>query len=183
MSQPIEPPAYQSAAQHALRYSLGSAFFGMLGVVDALLFFAALDKALKITPITPALKAGMGFFGCMTVACAWGYFWVVRRIPVADHLIVGERIVTTRWHRDTLVFKASHCLYFAGVLETQGYRRALSGLVVGTHVFYLTDGAYLTEAGVRRVIGKNESRSAIVFMRAFQEFALRRKPNAPTALE
>jgi hypothetical protein len=134
-------------------------------------------------PVTPALKAGMGFFGCMTAACVVSYLWLIRRAPVISDLIVGERIVTARIHRDIPVFRASHCLYFAGVTDAVAYRKALSGLVVGTHVFYLDDAAYLTEAGVRLVVGTHESRTAIVFMRAFQEFELRRKPVVVTAFD
>ena len=119
----------------------------------------------------------------MTVACVGVYLWLIRRAPVISDLIVGERIVKTRIHRDTLVFRASHCLYFAGVTDAVAYRKALSGLVVGTHVFYLDDIAYLTEVGVRLVVGTHESRTAIVFMRAFQEFELRRKPVVSTAFD
>jgi hypothetical protein len=162
---------------------MGTTVLLMLTVVSALLFLAALSKALNASALTPALKAGMGFFGCMTVACTAGVLWLHRRSSLADDLIVGERIVATRIHRELTVFRASHCLFFAAVGDSVAYRKALSGLVVGTHVFYLDDGAYLTEAGIRQTVGKHESRSSIVFMRAFQEYFLRRKYDPPTALD
>ena len=162
---------------------MGTTVLVMLAVVSALLFLAVFSKAVSASALTPALKAGMGFFGCMAVACTAGVLWLHRRSSLADDLIVGERIVATRIHRDMTVFRASHCLFFAGVVDSMAYRKALSGLVVGTHVFYLDDGAHLTEAGIRLTVGKHESRPSIVFMRAFQEYFLRRKDDPPLALD
>jgi hypothetical protein len=175
MLSPPEPPGYQRAAHHSLRHSLGTTVLALLAVVNAVLFLAAVSKALNANGLSPALRAGLGFFGCMALACIAGYWWLVRHAPTVQDLIVGERIVATRMHRDAPVFRASHCLYFAGVREAVEFRRALAGLVVGTHVFYLDDGAYLTAAGISHTVGRHESRSSIVFMRAFQEYFLRRE--------
>ena len=156
---------------------MGTTVLVMFAVVGALLFLAAFSRALNASALTPALKAGMGFFGCMTVACTASVIWLHRRSSITEDLLVGERIVSMRIHRDMTVFRASHCLFFAGVVDSVAYRKALSGLVVGTHVFYLDNGAHLTEAGIRLTVGKHESRSSIVFMRAFQEYFLRRNYN------
>lgn len=160
---------------------MGTTVLVMLAISCALLFLAAFGRALNASVLTPALKAGMGFFGCMTVACITGVLWLHRRSALVEELIVGERIVATRTHREMTVFRASHCLFFAGVCESVSYRKALSGLVVGTHVFYLEDGAYLTEAGVQQTVGHHNSRSSVVFMRAFQAHALRHKYEDPPA--
>ncbi|OYU43320.1 MAG: hypothetical protein CFE44_19055 [Burkholderiales bacterium PBB4] len=183
MHAPPEPPGYQRLAHHSLRHSLGTTVLVMFALASGFLFLVTVGQVIKPGPVTPALKAGLGFFGAMTLACGAGFLWLIRRTPVVEDLMVGERIVTTRLHRDTPVFRASHCLYFAGVQEAVAYRKALSGVVVGTHVFYLDDGAYLTEAGVQWTVGMSEARSAIVFMRAFQEFVLRRKPPVNTAFD
>lgn len=162
---------------------MGTTVLVLLAIASALLFLAAVSRALNSSSLTPALKAGVGFFGCMTFACIVGFLWLIRRAPVVEDLIVGERIVTTRMQRDVLVFRASHCLYFAGVTDAVAYRKALSGLVVGKHVFYQDDGAYLTDAGVLQTVGRDQSRSAIVFMQAFREFVLRRKPAANSGFD
>lgn len=155
----------------------------MLALCCALLFLAALGKALNTSPVSAALKAGLGFFGSMTLVCVGGYLWLIRRPPIQTELMVGQRLVTTRMHLEVSVFRASHCLYFAAVTDAVAYRKALSGLVVGTHVFYLADGAYLTEAGVHLTMGMHPSRSAVVFMRAFKAYVLMRTPSVNTAFD
>lgn len=183
MHKPPEAPGYQRSAHHSLSHSLGTTVLVMFAIASGVLFLAAVGQATKAGPVTPALKAGLGFFGSMTLACTGAYVWLTRRMLVVEDLMVGERIVQTRMHRDIQVFRASHCLYFAGVEDAVAYRKALSGLMVGTHVFYLDDEAYLTDAGVHKTIGVAETRSAIVFMRAFQEFVLRRKPPVNSAFD
>lgn len=170
MHKPPEPPGYQRLAFSSLRHKVGTSVLLLLALASASLFLAAASKGSPPGLLSPALKAGLGFFGSMTLACMGGYWWMVRRNVPEDHLRVGERLIATRHHRDVPVFRASHCWYFAGVCDAVAYRKALSGLVVGTHVFYLEDGAYLTEAGVRLTVGKEASRSAVVFMRAFQAY-------------
>lgn len=161
-----------------MRLSMGRTILALLAGANALLFVATLSRSLNATALTPALKAGMGFFGCMTLVCAGGYLWLIRRARLVDDLIVGERIVAVRLHRDVVVFKASHCVYFAGVTDGVAFRKALSGLVVGTHVFYLDDGPYLTNAGVLLTVGRDKSRSAIVFMRSLHAYVLRSQSRA-----
>ncbi len=166
-------PKHQISAHHGLSFSMLCNILIMLGVACGLLFFASVSQALQVKQLTPALKAGIGFFGCMTMACAVAYYRLITRKGHTEDLRVGERLVATRRHREQCVYSAEQCLYFAGVRDPVGYRKALSGLTVGKHVFYLDQVAYFTEEGVRATVGLSEVRSAIVFMRAFQAHAAR----------
>lgn len=166
-----EAPRYQISAHHGLSFSLGCRVLLMLAVVCGLLCLASLSKGLQLPAFTPALKAGTGFFGGMAVVCAVVYYRLMRRSGQTEDLQVGERLISTRQHREQRVYCAEQCLYFADVRDAVGYRKALSGLTVGKHVFYLDGVAYFTEEGVRATVGRSELRAAIVFMRAFQAYA------------
>ena len=113
-------------------------------------------------------------FAAVTVACSYTYYRLKMRTGNVEDLRIGNRLVTTRVHREQWVFSARQCLYFADVRDTADYRKALIGLTVGTHIFYLDDGAYFTAEGVRATVGRRDVRSAVVFMRAFQEYVVRR---------
>ncbi len=170
----LAKPDYQISAHHGLAFSLGCNILLMLAVASGVLFFMALTRSFDAKQITPALKAGLGFFAAVTLACSYAYYRLITRTGNVEDLRIGDRLVKSRWHREQWVFSARQCLYFADVRDTADYRKALIGLAVGTHIFYLDDGAYFTAEGVRATVGRRDLRSAVVFMRAFQEYVVRR---------
>lgn len=175
MRKKLEAPGRQQSARHSLGYSMGTTTFGMLGGFSSFLALAALAKALEMNPATPAIKAGVGFFTCVTLACFAAIWWLGRANPdAANGLVIGEQVVRIRLHRESPVFFASHCLHFNGIVSNADYRKAIAGLVTGTHIFYLDDGEYLTLEGIKATLGKSDARSAIVFMRSIQQYMLER---------
>jgi hypothetical protein len=175
MRSKLEAPGRRQSARHSLGYSIGTTTFGLIGAFSFCLTVAAFAKSLDMHPVTPAIKAGVGFFSCVTLSCFAAIWWLGRSNPDArEGLTVGERVIRVRNHRESPVFHASQCLYFDGTVSTANYRKAIAGLVTGIHIFYLDDGEYLTLEGIKATLGKSGTRSAIVFMRAIQQFMLER---------
>jgi hypothetical protein len=171
----LETPGRRQRARHSLGYSVGTSAFGILGIFSFIIALTALAKAIQMHPATPAIKAGVGFFSCITVSCFAAIWWLGRANPDAyGGLTIGERVIRVRRHRDVPVFHASQCLYFDGITEPVDFRKAITGMVAGTHIVYLDDGEYLTLEGIKATLGTSGTRSAIVFMRAIKQFMLER---------
>ena len=119
----------------------------------------------------PNFRVGMWFFLCTGLSSIAGIFWV-RRITKTDPdsengLMIKNEIVKVKTYNDVNLYHAEQCLTYCGVTTQLEMKQALKGLITGTHVFFLKDGTYLTEAGVLETVGKCELRSAINFMREF----------------
>jgi hypothetical protein len=161
----------QQSSQSSIKRFIGSYTFGLLGVFALALFAASVLVAVREHAAPAPLKAGMGFFLCLGVSCLYGLWWVRRsHRDTAGGLVVHDQVVKVRIHRDTPVFMAQQCLYFDGIEDFAAYRKAITGLQTGVHIFYLDDGEYLTAEGIEATIAKSDSRQALKFMRCFKNY-------------
>jgi hypothetical protein len=167
----LSQPMRQQSSQTSTKRFLGSYTFGLLGATCIALFAASVFKAIPMHPVPPALKAGIGFFFCLGASCCYAFWWIRQPHPdSAGGLVVHDRIVKVRIHRDSPVFMAQQCLYFEGIEDNAAYRKAITGLQTGVHIFYLDDGEYLTAEGIEATLAKSDSRQALKFMRCFKNY-------------
>lgn len=166
----IAQPYLQRDSRGIVR-SIGEATFALVAVFGVLLLLVCVTAAMRQNPVAPEIRAGLGFFFCMGVFGCYGLWWLYRSEPHEGvGLVVGDRVVKIRMHRDEPVFSAEQCLYFLEIESNAAYRSVISGLKTGRQIFYLEDGAYLTDQGIEATIGLSASRRAVKFKRYYKVF-------------
>lgn len=167
----LSQPMRQQSSQSSITRFIGNYTFGLLGVFALAIAAASAFIAVREGAVPAPIKAGIGFFFCLGVSCLYGLWWVRHSHPGPTvDLVVHDRIVRVRLHRDVHVFMAQQCLYFDGIEDNAAYRKAISGLQTGLHIFYLDDSEYLTAEGIEATLAKSDARQAMKFMRCFKNY-------------